>query len=45
MDDYLVIGGGSAGAAWAGARTDAQIEAFIRNHADTIYHRAAASLH
>lgn len=30
--------GGKAMAEWANASTDAQIEAFIRDHADTIYH-------
>jgi choline dehydrogenase-like flavoprotein len=30
--------GGKAMADWAHANTDAQIEAFIRDHADTIYH-------
>lgn len=30
--------GGQESAASAGARTDAEIEAFIRSHADTIYH-------
>ncbi len=34
----LVSQGGQESAASAGAQTDAQIEQFIRNHADTIYH-------